>query len=110
MHEVQITRAVAKLVFTNFAAATTVAATVAAVATLLHEATMQAAAPELHRAVVEKSHAVAAVVPTTTAPRRATLLPGARISSGKGPPLLRSSQEKPRPSDAHFGVAGPYHF
>ncbi len=70
---------------------------------------MQEAAPELRHAVAEKSRGVAVLAPPTTAARRATLLPSAQISSGKGPLPPRSSREKPRPSDARFGVAGPYH-
>jgi hypothetical protein len=88
----------------DFAATDTVMAT----ATIFLEATLQAAAPKLHCAVAERDCEVLAVVPTTTAARWVTLLLSARISSGKGPLPPRSSREKPRPSDARFGVAGPY--
>ncbi len=109
MHEVRIACAAVKSVFTNFAAATTVAATVAATATLHYEATMQAAAPELRCVVVQRGREAAGVALATTAAKWATLLRSARISSGMGPLLRRSSREKPLPTDARFGVAGPYH-
>ncbi len=107
-HEARVARMAAKSIFANFAATITVAATVATAATLLYEVTLQTAALELHNIVTERSRKVAAVVPATTAARRAILLPSAQISSGKGPLLLCSSREKPRPSDARFSVTGPY--
>jgi hypothetical protein len=79
MHEARIARTLGKAVFVNFAAKTMVAAVV----TLLHKVTMQAAAPELHCAVAERSQKVEAVVPATTAARQATLMPSAQISRGK---------------------------
>ncbi len=102
--EAQIARAAARAVFAVFAAANWVTVEV----TLQYEATMQAAVPQLCRAVKERGREAVGVALVTTAVKWATSSRSAQISSGIGPLLRRSSREKPRPSDARLGITGPY--
>ncbi len=94
----------ARTVFAVFAAADRVAVE----ATLHYEATMQAAALELRCAVTQRGREATGVALATNAAKWATSSQSAQISSSMGPLLHCSSREKPQPSDARLGVAGPY--
>jgi alkylation response protein AidB-like acyl-CoA dehydrogenase len=111
--EAWIARAAARTVFVVFAVFAAVDR-VAIAATLHYEVTMQAAAPELRRAATEKGREVAetgcrvaTTAPAITEARWGILSRNAPISS-RTCPLLPSSREKQRLSDARLGVAGPY--